>query len=181
MKKSILVILAHGFEEMEAIVPIDILRRADIEVTVASLESDLHVRGKNNIVVTAEVAFDDVLKKSFDAILLPGGPGARKLRGDSRLLGLVKQFYKEGKIIGAICIAPTILKEAGILEGKHYTAHFSGQDELLDIDRELPVVRDGNIITSQGPGTTILFAFALVEALTNKSVVEKLSKDICYF
>ena len=180
MKKSVLVILAPGFEEIEAITPIDILRRADIEVTVASLENDLLVRSKGNIFVTAEVKLDDVLKKEFDALLLPGGPGTLCLRKDERVLKLVNRFYDEKKPVGAICAAPTVLADAGVLKGKRYTAHFSTEDELTEIQKQSAVVKDGTIITSQGAGTAIQFAFALVETLLEKTVADKIAKDICY-
>jgi 4-methyl-5(b-hydroxyethyl)-thiazole monophosphate biosynthesis len=180
MKKSILVILAPGFEEIEAITPIDILRRADIDVTIASLENDLHVRSRGNIIVIAETKLNDVLNKNFDAILLPGGPGTKNLRDDSRVLALVNQFHDEGKLVGAICAAPTVLLDAGLLDGKRYTAHFSVNDELTNIQKQSAVIKDRNIITSQGPGTAPQFGFALVEALINKQAADKIASDICY-
>lgn len=180
MKKTVLVILAPGFEEIEAVTPIDILRRANIEVTIASLENDLHVRSRGNVVVAAEVKLEDVVRKNFDAILLPGGPGTKNLREDDRVLELVNKFFDEGKLIGAICAAPTVLLEAGVLEGKRYTAHFSVENELTEIQKQSAVVKDGNIITSQGPGTAIQFGFALVEALVGKSMADKIAGDMCY-
>lgn len=180
MKKSILVILAPGFEEIEAITPIDILRRANIEVTIASLNDELQVPSRGNVVVVAEVKLKDVIKKNFDAILLPGGPGTKDLREDERVLELVNQFNDSQKIVGAICAAPTVLADAGILEGKRYTAHFSVADELTAIQKESAVVKDGNVITSQGPGTAIQFGLSLVEALVGKSAADKITKDICY-
>lgn len=179
MKKSILLILAPGFEEIEAVAPVDILRRAEIDVTLASLEDDLSVRGKQDMVVTAEVKLNDVINKNFDALVLVGGPGAQKLKEDDRVIKLVKKFYDEEKIIGAICSAPTILKKAGILDGKKYAAHFTVKDQLPDI-QPLPVVIDGKIITSPGPATAIPFGLALVEALTEKSTADKIAKDLCY-
>ena len=97
MKKSILVILAPGFEEIEAVTPIDILRRGDVEVTIASLEDELQVSGRGKMSVNAEVKLNDVLSKDFDALMLPGGPGTKNLREDARVLKLVNQFNDEKK------------------------------------------------------------------------------------
>lgn len=178
MKKT-LIILAPGFEEIEALTPIDILRRAKIEVTIASLEEDRFVRGRNDISVQADVALSNLKNSDFDCIIIPGGPGAKKLRKSDATLRLVKELFEKNRLIAAICAGPTILLDAGILKDKKYTAHFSHKDELPDIRPE-KVVIDDNIITSQGPGTAIVFALAIVEVLEGKQVVEEIKKSICF-
>lgn len=179
MKKTILIILAPGFEESEAVIPIDLLRRAEIDVTLASLEDNLLVRSYHNVLVTADTPFKDVTKKNFDALFLPGGPGTKHLKESDSVIKMLQQFHREGKLICAICAAPIVLKKAGLLNDKKYTAHFSVKDELPDI-QPAPVIKDGTIITSQGAGTTIPFGLAIIEALTDKSTADRIAKDICY-
>lgn len=180
MKKSVLTILAPGFEEIEAITPIDILRRANVEVTIASLESEQLVCGRSNIFLQADIKLDAVLERDFDALILPGGPGAKRLRKDERVLKLVNELYIKNRLIGAICAAPTVLWDAGILEGKNYTAHFSTKEELKNIQGNKAVVIDGNIITSRGAGTALSFALAIIEILVSKEVADNIERDICY-
>ncbi|MEM9226813.1 MAG: DJ-1 family glyoxalase III, partial [Verrucomicrobiota bacterium] len=163
MSKSALIILHEGFEEMEAIAPIDILRRGGIDVTVASRESLLEVKGRNAITVRADVLLDEALTHSYDAIILPGGPGVfAKLRGDVRVGDAVKHFAETDKLVCAICAAPVVLADAGLLAGRRYTAHTSTVNELPSRDSEQTVIEDGNIITSQGAGTATAFALAVL-------------------
>lgn len=180
MKKRILTILAPGFEEIEAITPIDILRRANIEVLIASLDNEKLVAGRNGLSIEANVKLSELLGTNFDGIILPGGPGAKRLRNDERVLKLVKELYANNRMIAAICAAPTVLFDAGILEGKQYTAHFSTKDELQNIQEDQAVVIDKNLITSQGAGTALPFAFAIVEALLGHEIANKIKADICY-
>lgn len=179
MKKKILTILAPGFEEIEALTPIDILRRANMEVIIAALENNKLVCGRNEICVQADVKLSELKDSDFDGILIPGGPGAKKLRESDETLKLVKDLFDKDRLIAAICAGPTVLLDAGILVNKKYTAHFSHKDELPDMEEE-KVVKDKNIITSQGPGTALHFALAIVEALEGKDVVKKIKKNICF-
>lgn len=179
--KKILVILAPGFEEIETVTPIDILRRSDIKVVIASLEDEKMVRGRNDICIQAEVTLNELSNTDFDGLLLPGGPGAKKLRKSEKVLELVKDFFGKKRLIAAICAAPTVLLEAGILKGKKYTAHFSTKEELPDIQSDKAVVIDQNIITSQGPGTALPFGLSIVEILEGKEVAKKIAENICYF
>ncbi len=180
MAKSALIILHKGFEELEAIAPIDILRRGEVEVIVASREESLQVRGRNDIVVKADVGLDTALRKNYDCIVLPGGPGTPKLREDPRVLQAVKRHAAEGRLVSAICAAPTVLKDAGLLEGKRYTAHFSVEKELPAIQAAQAVVRDGQIITSRGAGTATEFGLALLEALVSKEKADAVAQSICH-
>lgn len=163
MPKAIL-LLAEGFEEIEAITVLDVLRRAGVAVTAAAL-SGLHVRGAHEIVVQADVSLDDVEGSDFDALILPGGqPGATNLQRDSRVLALVKRFANKNKLTAAICAAPIVLESAGVLSGRRATC-YPGYELPSARFEESSVVEDGCIVTSRGPGTAFEFAFALVRRL----------------
>ena len=160
----VLVPLANGFEEIEAITVIDVLRRANVEVVVAALASDM-VEGAHGLRVAADRSLADVTAADFDAIVLPGGqPGSHNLRADDRVRELVQALTRAGKIVAAICAAPTVLEAAGVLQGKRATA-FPGE-ELPSADYSFDrVVEDGNIITSRAAGTAMEFALTLVRRL----------------
>ncbi|MEM8549948.1 MAG: DJ-1 family glyoxalase III [Verrucomicrobiota bacterium] len=180
MSKSALTILHQGFEEMEAIAPIDILRRGGVTVTVASREPDLVVKGRNEITVTAELPLDEALKQRYDALILPGGPGVfSQLRGDQRVADALKHFAETDKLVCAICAAPVVLADAGLLAGKRFTSHTSTADELPGRDPERAVVEDNNLITSQGAGTATAFALAVLARLTNQAIADDVAASIC--
>lgn len=178
-KKQCLVILHDGVEEMEAIAPIDILRRGDIEVTVASREFHLLVRGRNEIMLRAEVLLDKALKTNYDCIVLPGGPGIKKVRTDRRIVQTLRKQYHENRWVAAICAAPLVLKDAGILPGKQYTGHATIADELPDLT-PVPVVVDGMVVTSRGAGTATAFALKLLECLAGEAVAKEVAQSIEY-
>mmetsp|Transcript_101 Transcript_101/g.333 ORF Transcript_101/g.333 Transcript_101/m.333 type:complete len:179 (+) Transcript_101:77-613(+) len=174
-----LLILPDGFEEIEAVSPIDILRRAEVDVTVASLSSSsTAVKGRSNITLTADTLLESVKGETYDLLVLPGGPGTKAMREDARVVEITKRHCSEGKKVGAICAAPTVLKEAGVLPAK-YTAHFSVAEALPNI---LPdkVVVDGNIITSTGAGTATDFGLALVTAVCGKEKSDAVAKAIAF-
>jgi len=175
-----LLILHEGFEEMEAIAPIDILRRAGVTLTTASREDKLAVTGKNNVTMNADAMLDDVCSETYDLLVLPGGPGTARSRGDQRVIELVQKHAKAGKLIGAICAAPTILQAAGVLEGKQYTAHISVSDQLPDIIEDQAVVEDGMIITSRGAGTACEFGLCLARRIAGEKVASEISDAIHY-
>ncbi len=179
MQRNVLIPLANGFEEIEAITPIDLLRRAGAEVCSVAVGSPSMVGGKNGIVVRADKAVDDVHPDDFDLLLLPGGPAAKDLRKDPTILEWVRSFAVRKAWIGAICAAPTILLEAGVLEGRRYTAHFSTKEDLPEAAPDA-VVRDGHLITSQGAGTAVPFALALIEVLFDQTVSGEVASSICY-
>lgn len=173
-----LVILAPGFEETEAVAPIDILRRGAIDVTVSAVEAPREVVSQGGLTVVAEALLADVQERTFDLIVLPGGVGHKVLRASAPVLDLLRRQHAAGRWIGAICAAPAVLKEAGLLP-ERYTAHFSVAEELAALDRGAIVVRDGTIVTSQGAGTATRFGLALVEALQGRAKAEEIAEAVC--
>lgn len=178
--KTALVILARGFEEIEAISPIDLLRRAQVDVTIAVLDENRSVDGRNGIHVSGDMLLETALETDYDLIVLPGGPGHQLLRKDGRLIERLRVHHAEDRLIGAICAAPTILLEAGLLKGRRYTAHYAVADELPQISEHEAVVEDGNIITSRGAGTAVEFGLALVGRLCSPELACKIAGEICY-
>ncbi|EKX45173.1 hypothetical protein GUITHDRAFT_41107, partial [Guillardia theta CCMP2712] len=170
----VLVFLCEGFEEIETVSPIDILRRAGAQVTVASLTKDLHVKGRSNIIMSADVDLDAVKDQDFDCVLCPGGPGTKHLREDARVISIVQRHHQKSVKLAAICAAPTVLHQAGVL-GSKYTAHFSVKETIPDI-MEQAVVVDGNIITSRGAGTATEFGLAVVRELISKEKSDEVAK-----
>jgi 4-methyl-5(b-hydroxyethyl)-thiazole monophosphate biosynthesis len=175
----VLVPLAHGFEEMEAVVPIDCLRRAGLKVLTASVAGPLAVRGKTGMEFTAEVSLADCLEDAFSAILLPGGPGHVHLMEATGLLHRLKRQSSENRLLAAICAAPKVLQAAGLLEGKRFTAHPTTDAALPGRIVGEAVVIDGNIITSQGAGTSFAFAMAIIENLLDRATAERVAAEIC--
>lgn len=166
---TVLAILADGFEEIEATTPIDVLRRAGAEVTLAALGEGIHVTGRMGITLHADTTLAAVETASpprlHDCIFLPGGPGVKHLRADPRVRALVLRQHEADRWLAAICAAPTVLHDAGLLVGRRYTAHFSVANELPAILAEERVVTDGRLLTSRGAGTALDFGLLLVERL----------------
>ena len=161
------VLLAPGFEEIEALAVVDVLRRAGVHVTVAGTGGAGPVEGSHGVTVLAEAGVDGLSSRDFDMVVLPGGmPGSANLASDDRVLDLVRQVHAAGKIVAAICAAPIALHAAGLLEGKRVTAYPTFEPELEGaVYTGARVEQDGAIITSKGPGTAMEFALRLVEAL----------------
>ncbi len=178
-KPTVLVILAEGFEEIEAFAPVDLLRRAEIEVTTASLNENCHATGRSTITAHADVALSRVQGKLFDLLFLPGGAGVKNLRADPRVLEVVRQHHAAGRWLAAICAAPTVLNDCGLLNGKRYTAHFSVANELPAILSAERIVTDGKITTSRGAGTAVEFGLHLVALLTSQAKSIEIGKAIC--
>jgi 4-methyl-5(b-hydroxyethyl)-thiazole monophosphate biosynthesis len=176
---SVLVILADGFEELETFAPIDLLRRAEIDVTVASLNENRHATGRSQITAHADVALSAVQGRLFELLFLPGGAGVKHLRADPRVRELVLQHHAAGRWLAAICAAPTVLNDSGLLAGRRYTAHFSVANELPAILAGERVVTDGNVTTSRGAGTAVEFGLHLVALLTSPAKSSEISKAIC--
>jgi len=174
-----LVILADGFEELEAFAPIDLMRRGGIEVTVASLNENRHATGRSNITAHADAALSSVQGRMFDLVFLPGGAGVKNLRADPRVKDLLLQHDAAGRWLAAICAAPTVLNDSGLLKGRRYTAHFSVADELPAILASERVVTDGTITTSRGAGTAVEFGLHLVALLVSPVKSTEISKAIC--
>lgn len=163
-QERILVPLAPGFEEVEAVAIIDVLRRADLDVVVAGLEEG-PIAGSHDIALVPDAELDAVDLDSITAVVLPGGqPGSDNLLRDERLLGLVRRLAAEGRTTAAICAAPLVLQAAGVVGEAPITSHPSVREKLRGtVLRERDrVVESGPIVTSQGPGTALEFALALV-------------------
>lgn len=177
---KILVPLAEGFEEIEAVTIIDILRRGGIETVTASLYTPV-VTGAHKIPVTADIILTD--DEKWSGIVLPGGmPGSANLRKDPRIIKLIQKIYESGGITAAICAAPIALAEAGILEGKNYTCYPGYEDEIKTGKfTSEPVTSDGKIITGKGAACAIPFALRIVEILKGKVTADKLKEQIMVF
>lgn len=178
--KKIAVILAEGFEEIEAIAPIDILRRADFQVDVYGLTE--YVTGSHNIIVQADYVLDETLT-NYDVILLPGGlVGAKNLRDHPLVIDSLKQIDSSNQFVAAICAAPLVLDRAGLLEGRKFT-HFPGLEEEFsqgELQKEATVVVDDHIITARGAGVALEFAYTLVDILGGNSQVLRESMQYNY-
>lgn len=177
----ILVPLAQGCEELEAVTIVDLLRRAALKVTTAGLNS-LPVKASRNVVLIPDVELADVLSADFAMIVLPGGlPGADNLANDDRIIDLVTRMHKAGKYVAAICAAPSVLAKAGILSGKKATSYPGILDKMAlnDVTVTSSAVEvDGNVITSRGPGTAIDFSLKLIELLTDDDTRNKVEKSL---
>ncbi|PHS56193.1 MAG: DJ-1 family protein [Sulfurimonas sp.] len=169
---KVLVPLAKGFEEIEAVSIIDVLRRADIEVLLASLDENSIVKGVNGICIATDIQIKDVNSSKLDMIVLPGGwDGTYALSDDDNILNILKEMDTRGQNIAAICAAPFVLNKAGVLK-HNYTCYPSVEEHIRedgysDINM---VVEDDNIMTSRGPGTAICFALAIVKKLKGEDV-----------
>ena len=163
---KVLVPLAEGCEELEAVTIIDLLRRAGIEVTTAGLTPGI-VKASRGVQLVPDVTLDVALQDDYDMVVLPGGmPGAANLKADPRIIQLLKDMAAAGKYTAAICAAPMVLAEAGVLSGKQATCYPGFLDTLPEITiSSAAVVQDGKVLTSRGPGTAMDFALALVETL----------------
>lgn len=181
---SVLLPLATGFEEVEAVSLIDLLRRGGVEVRIAHLDGELTL-GANGITIKAETSIKHVVSEDFDMILLAGGwDNAYALRDSSRVQELIKEFQSEGKIIGAMCASVVALKEANVL-GSTYTCYPAAKDEVNHegYRDDKAVVTDGNIMTSRGPGTALCFGLEIIKRFsgieTYQAVKEGMLLDFC--
>ncbi len=177
--KRALVPLAEGFEELEAVTIIDMLRRAGIEVVVAALAGN-PVRGAHGIALTADATLDDVSMQAFDLIALPGGmPGATNLRDDRRVGAIIQRLHDGGGRVAAICAAPMALAAAGVLKGRRATCYPGVLDPAADLTlTDEAVVVDGRVITSRGPGTALDFALELVAQLQGPAARQRVESQL---
>ena len=168
----VLVPLAAGCEELEAVTIIDLLRRAGIEVVTAGLQPGI-VKASRGTQLVPDATLDSVLREDFDMVVLPGGmPGAQHLKEDSRILALLKRMAEQGRYTAAICAAPMVLAEAGLLAGRRATSYPGFLDKMAVPGMAYlkdAVVADGKVLTSRGPGTAMDFALMLVEVLSGKA------------
>lgn len=176
------IFLAEGFEEVEALAVVDIVRRAGMEIDMVSVDNEETVTSSHGITVKADKGFDDAAFDEFDMLILPGGmPGTTNLLNHTGLVEKLKEFNQAGKMIGAICAAPMVLGENGILEGKNAVCHPGFEKHLIGAKTsEETVMKDGNIITSRGMGTAIPFGLAIVEHFKGMEAVEQVRKGLVY-
>jgi len=175
-----LVPLVDGFEEIEAVTVIDLLRRAGIDVTVAAV-GVMCPTGSHGINIECDAPLHACDDEHFDAIVLPGGPGTAALRESLAVRAAVKRFASRGAIVAAVCAAPTVLEACGLLTGKRATSHPDHAQDLRSCRYEAAaVVEDGNIITSRGAGTSIEFAIAVVRRLAGENAARDILARIQY-
>ena len=169
----VFVLLVDGFEEMEAICTIDILRRAGIEVKTAGLGGG-YIEGSHSVIVKSDMPLGEMNVLGADLIVLPGGPGHETMLESDLILDSVKEAYENNIKVGAICAAPAVLAKAGILSEKNATIYSGMENELLDaVYNDKDVVVDGNIITGRGPGLAMDFALELVKQLKGQKAMEE--------
>ena len=176
---KILVPLANGFEEIEAMTIMDVLRRAGLKVVTAGL-SGMRIKGSSGVEVIADELLDDINPDEFSAIVLPGGyPGYLNLAASEKVLEIIKKFNSQNKTVAAICGAPTVLAKAGILNNRNATV-YPGLEKELPNPTDKKVVVDNNIITSQGPATAMEFALKLVELLSGENKRKEIKEQLLF-
>ncbi len=177
---NILVPLAEGFEEIEAVTIIDVLRRADIKVTTAYIDKN-PVTGSHDIPVTADIEIKTINESEISGIVLPGGmPGSDNLKKNNKVIELVKKINLNGGLTGAICAAPIVLGHAGLLHGKKATCYPGFEEHLKGaiIVKKGPVVTDGNIITARGPGCAMAFALEIIASVNGEDQMTRLKNSM---
>ena len=176
------IFMADGCEEIEGLTVVDIVRRAGIDITTISISDKNEVAGAHGITFLADAKKDEVDFSTLDCIVLPGGmPGTTNLGADETVDKVIREFAAGGKLVAAICAAPSVLGQAGILNGKHATSYPGFEPKLTGaVTSEDSVVQDGNVITSRGMGTAIAFALEIVSYFTDKKTADKLAESIIY-
>ena len=173
----VMVPLAEGLEEIEAVTIIDVLRRGGVEVVSAALGPDRAVCGSRGVTLLADTLWP--AEGEFEAIVLPGGgKGTENLAADARVLETLREFDAEGKFVAAVCAAPTVLAAAGLLRGRRATCYPACAAELGEAYDNVPAVADGNIITGQGPGSAMLFALVLVTHFADEPTARRVADDL---
>lgn len=176
------IFMADGCEEIEGLTVVDLVRRAGIEIEMISVSGEKNVTGSHKIAFQTDVSKADADFASYDGIVLPGGmPGTTHLMEDDTVNRVIKEFATSGKLVAAICAAPSVLGNAGLLEGKKATCYPSVESKLTGADFVTdPVAKDGNIITSRGLGTAIEFAAEIVAYLLDESAAKSLKESVVY-
>lgn len=176
------IFMANGCEEIEGLTVVDVCRRVGIEIDMISITGSNEVTSSHNVTFKTEKLKENANFDDYDGIILPGGmPGTTNLGADSCVDQVIKNFASDGKLVAAICAAPSVLGLVGLLKGKKATCHPGFEDKLLDATwLEQPVVVDGNIITSRGMGTAIDFALEIVRYFMDDDTVEKIKKALVY-
>lgn len=176
------IFMADGCEEIEGLTVVDLVRRAGIEIEMISVSGEKNVTGSHKIAFQTDISKADADFASYDGIVLPGGmPGTTHLMEDETVNRVIKEFAQDGKLVAAICAAPSVLGNAGLLEGKTATCYPGVEGKLTGANFVTnSVAKDGNIITSRGLGTAIDFAAEIVAYLNGKIVADKLKTSIIY-
>ncbi len=175
--------LAEGFEEIEALTPVDVLRRAGIPIKTVAIGPEKTVLGSRKVPVVADILFGEVEPDGVDMIILPGGqPGADHLYESEELRRIVRFSFEKNRILAAICAAPLVLGRLGLLEGKKATCYPGYEDNLkgAEVFPEKAVVCDGKIVTARGPGAASEFAFKLVELLADKEKADSIRRAMLF-
>ncbi|MDO4966263.1 MAG: DJ-1/PfpI family protein [Lachnospiraceae bacterium] len=182
MAKNVYLFLAEGCEECEALITVDILRRGGVDVTTVSISDSEYITSSHNITFKADAKLSEINKDAADMLILPGGmPGTNNLMACKELTDLVVKYNTAGKRIAAVCAAPTIFGQLGLLNGKRATCFKGMEDKLTGaIVSEEQVVTDGTITTSRGLGTTIPFALELLKLLVSEEAANMISSKIIY-
>ena len=182
MKRAV-ILFAEGYETVEALLVVDLLRRGGVEVTMASITEDEFVRSSHGVNVEMDAVLGEVDVLDYDAIILPGGmPGTRYLAAYKPLTDLLESFYNKGGKVAAICAAPSIFAQLGFLKGRKATSYPSFMDKLEGaVTTEEPVAVDGNVTTSRGLGTAIDFALSLIGQLEGMEKAKEIGESIVYF
>lgn len=180
--KKVAVFLAHGTEEGEAIIQIDLLRRAGIQVKTFSIEEGLEITSARNITFSADEHIDNIKPEEFDMLFVPGGAkGVERMYKSEKLSQVLIDFSKTNSLMSAVCAAPTVLGKLGLLDGEIATCAPNWESGLGKATHKAePVVRSGEFITGQGLGASIPLALTCIEALLNKDEADKVAKAICY-
>ncbi len=174
-----LIPLAEGFEDVEAITIIDVLRRGGIEVVTASISGNLLVKSSHGIEVKADASFADASKDDYDVIVLPGGAGTDRLRASDSLIARIAKQHADGLLLAAICAAPLVLADAGVLgDNQHATCYPTCQLDLPCQWVNEPVVEHEGIITGQGPGSSMLFALVILQAIMGEEMAHKVARGL---
>lgn len=175
------VFFGEGFEEIEALTTVDLLRRAGYDVETVSVNNTHHVMGSHGVEIRTDYYISEVSVSAMDMIVLPGGPGHKNLEKCAHLMKRIKKFNDEGKWLAAICASPSILGRAGVLEGKKATCYPGYEDQLFGAEcTGAEAEWDKNVITGRSAGCSVSFALKIVEALSGKEAAKKLSDSI-YF
>ena len=178
MQRIVAFVFGNGVEELELIAPADMLRRAGVQVWFVTTEQELTVTTRGGFRLQADMRLEEIDASSMDLLVLPGGPGVMPLRKHEALRRFLERYGKSGKPLAAICAAPLLLHDAGLLHGRSFTCHFSCWEELAQAERTSKVVVDGELITSQGAGTSVEFGLALVEKLYGAGLRAEISQAI---
>ena len=184
-EKKVAVFLADGFEEVEAITPVDLLQRAGITVDTVSITDDNLVKSARKVKILTDKVIGEIDFSEYDMLVMPGGPGTENYFKSQLLLDNILKFSKdtENKRVAAICAAPTVLSNLGILEGKNVVCFPACENELVKGKAVLGkerAVTDGNVITSRSAGTALDFAFEIISELLDKKEAEKIADEIVY-